>query len=571
VVELQGAGTQESPFLVHNADELNAVRNNMSAHYLQMCDIDMSSYDSSVEADYGYGFSPIGRYLPCNEFTGVYDGGGYKITNLLVDCYHPELYPPESCVVRGDGLFGMLGTNGILRNIHIVDAHIEGQHNSALLLGYAMGDDLLVENCTASGYVYGHMCQSGGLLGVFIGGGGTSQVINCHVLLVDANTTPDHTGAFVGTIHGTTIMRCSAIGTSRSIGDEDGAWAIGQTGGFVGYDNDYNHFVDCFCLVDVEQKKHDPSLPDDMFLAIGGFVGDIVGVNSTQYTRCYASGVLSGGGDVNPFCGEISNPWESKITSTLCYWDKDVSGLSIDPHAEDGSPAPKSTGEMMSQETFAGWDFDETWDIIEGMTYPRLRGALILEANVRQEGALLYVEAITSETNEILVEFDNGVETMAVHRVYPDLQTDHSLIFPHARGTEPTSIKVSYCGVETEIVLEEEGFPVSVVESSGIRKILETSFVKILSPESDDSYVLLCTTSEQQGLSGVVAFVVSGGVMALNNSLTAAKNYSPLTSSGSTPFVLDNGEPFGARIDYAWKGGDRDQLAICCKICLQGD
>jgi hypothetical protein len=188
VVELQGAGTQESPFLVHNADELNAVRNNMSAHYLQMCDIDMSSYDSSVEADYGYGFSPIGRYLPYNEFTGVYDGGGYKITNLLVDCYHPELYPPESCVVRGDGLFGMLGTNGILRNIHIVDAHIEGQHNSALLLGYAMGDDLLVENCTASGYVYGHMCQSGGLLGVFIGGGGTSQVINCHVLLVDANT-----------------------------------------------------------------------------------------------------------------------------------------------------------------------------------------------------------------------------------------------------------------------------------------------------------------------------------------------------------------------------------------------
>ncbi len=240
---LMGEGTEESPYLVHNAQELNAVRNNMTAHYLQCNDIDLSEFDASVKADWGFGWSPIGRRQPDppNPFCGTYDGGGYKITNLYSDCYYPEIVPP-GVQVRGDGLFGMLGDNCVLRNINIIDAVIHGWHNAGILAGFALAEtDITINNCFASGFVWGHQCQSGGLLGCFTLSG-TLYVIDCH-FVGEARTTPDHNGGFIGTIQGNyKIERCSARGISRNI--VDGGYA-GFCGGFAGYCSGKGTFIDC--------------------------------------------------------------------------------------------------------------------------------------------------------------------------------------------------------------------------------------------------------------------------------------------------------------------------------------
>jgi hypothetical protein len=55
-------------------------------------------------------------------------------------------------------------------------------------------------------------------------------------------------------------------------------------------------------------------------------------------------------------------------TVTSCFWDIETSG-----QIESDGGAGKTTAEMKQQATFEGWDFANTWDIVENETYPFLR------------------------------------------------------------------------------------------------------------------------------------------------------------------------------------------------------
>lgn len=69
----KGDGTEENPYLVSTAEQLDAVRNDLNAYYVQINDIDLSQYANWV---------PIGNYD--NPFIGNYDGSGYTIKNLTI-------------------------------------------------------------------------------------------------------------------------------------------------------------------------------------------------------------------------------------------------------------------------------------------------------------------------------------------------------------------------------------------------------------------------------------------------------------------------------------------------------
>ena len=131
-----GDGTELNPFLVEDAYDLNAVRNNLSAHYKQTADIDLNAYST------GEGWIPIGQATV--EFTGVYDGDNYEIRNLWSD----------SLAGHG-GLFGKADgakfKNINLRNVIIVSA--TGNYMGGLV-GYAvnMTEDSIY-NCHVSGVI----------------------------------------------------------------------------------------------------------------------------------------------------------------------------------------------------------------------------------------------------------------------------------------------------------------------------------------------------------------------------------------------------------------------------------
>ena len=160
-----GDGTELTPFLVEDAYDLNAVRNNLSAHYKQTADIDLNIYST------GEGWIPIGQETV--EFTGVYDGDGYNIVNLWSDS-----------LAGYGGLFGKANgakfKNINLKNVIIVSA---ASNYMGGLVGYAvnMTEDSIY-NCHVSGVINesnSYKMYIGGVVGNCNSGDGVYSINKC--------------------------------------------------------------------------------------------------------------------------------------------------------------------------------------------------------------------------------------------------------------------------------------------------------------------------------------------------------------------------------------------------------
>lgn len=97
--------------------------------------------------------------------------------------------------------------------------------------------------------------------------------------------------------------------------------------------------------------------------AVGGLVGSLGATSSIA--NAYAVGNVSGRLDAGGLVGRNIDGGGQNVVDS--FWDADV-GLSSSSGA-----VGKTTAEMMAQDTFDGWDFDETWSIEEGASYPGLK------------------------------------------------------------------------------------------------------------------------------------------------------------------------------------------------------
>ncbi|SNS30754.1 hypothetical protein SAMN05446037_1007136 [Anaerovirgula multivorans] len=100
-----GDGTPENPYQIWTAEDLNNVRYDLSAHYIQMADIDLSGYRN---------WQPIWDKNLWIPFTGTYDGNFFSISNLKIESSESFL-----------GLFGAC-CDAILTKIKIINTDIIG-------------------------------------------------------------------------------------------------------------------------------------------------------------------------------------------------------------------------------------------------------------------------------------------------------------------------------------------------------------------------------------------------------------------------------------------------------------
>lgn len=94
-------------------------------------------------------------------------------------------------------------------------------------------------------------------------------------------------------------------------------------------------------------------------------VGGMVGINSGTLTCCYATGSVTGNDDVG---GLVGWDYEDKGSFSGCFWDIETSG-----QMTSAGGTGKTTAEMKQINTFANWDFVETWGIEDNQTYPFLK------------------------------------------------------------------------------------------------------------------------------------------------------------------------------------------------------
>lgn len=114
-----GDGTAENPYQVSTPEQLDAVRNNLSAHYVQINDIDLTDYGlwQPIGAGESLSSSTLVKQLPeaeNNPFTGSYDGNSYLIKGLRIQ--NRNISFTNDCF----GLFAYVN-NGVLKNIKLLD------------------------------------------------------------------------------------------------------------------------------------------------------------------------------------------------------------------------------------------------------------------------------------------------------------------------------------------------------------------------------------------------------------------------------------------------------------------
>jgi hypothetical protein len=150
-----GSGTLIDPFLICSANNLNLVRNNLSAHYKVNSSIDLNIEPFNT----GEGWLPIGNNS--DPFIGTFDGNGYNISNLFIN-------RPSTDYV---GLFGNLyssnGQSSIVYSFHLLNLNITGNSYTGGITGYITGvwdADSIIKECAITGKIQG-AGNTGGITG----------------------------------------------------------------------------------------------------------------------------------------------------------------------------------------------------------------------------------------------------------------------------------------------------------------------------------------------------------------------------------------------------------------------
>ena len=272
--------------------------------YVLTADIDCSdSKTENVSGGVYQGWIPLGT--AADPFTGTFDGGGYKLSNLYIN-------RPTTDYV---GLFGLIqktGTADDVKNVTLSNFDITGKNYVGLLAGSIVGQttDSVITSVVASGTITTSASAVGGLIGQTTGVTCTS--CSADVLITFSGAVTTNLGGFIGGYSNTDCSLCSSSGAITASGTISGAVNIGgflgngtsgastitschtsvaivdncitagayssSVGGFLGTDT----IATCtFCF-----STGSVISTDTYIVYAGGFVGYGSGV----YTKCYATG-----------------------------------------------------------------------------------------------------------------------------------------------------------------------------------------------------------------------------------------------------------------------------------------
>ena len=338
-------GTATDPIRIDTVADLTVLANNASCY--------RSSYVFQQRADLALTgvWTPIG---PVGAgFNGVYDGGGYTITGLLVD---------QTAVATYKGLFGVLD-GGTVRNLTISHGVIIGISSYyGVLAGNAVAHSL-IENVTVADSSVSSLGTGSEYMGIVVGGLYDSTVRNATVTggSVAIAVTNDNVGGIVGQMYGSSAL------IERSSADVSISGAGSYVGGLVGIIYSSGAITDSYARGTVQGAY-----------AVGGLVGAIYS-GGGPITRSYATTHVVSTNEIGGLVGWVTAaPAADAVAS---FWDTQTSGIATSSNGAVG----KTTSELTATSTFAdagwsiaaGFDATKTWAMCAAVNggYPFLTAA----------------------------------------------------------------------------------------------------------------------------------------------------------------------------------------------------
>jgi hypothetical protein len=395
--DLTGSGTAESPYIITNANELNAMRLDLTAWYELGNDIDLTS---SLVWNHGLGFAPIGASTSGQRFAGSFNGKDFTITGLVIN--RPNL--------SYQALFGY-AEGAVIENLKLEETNIVGFDYLSHLIGMA-NSETNVSNVHASGMISGRN-YLGGLIGHAIGGTSVFYSFSNSAILGNNDV-----GGLIGRAYPAIIYY------SYSEGSIEGA---NNVGGMAGYLHG-SVIADCYSRAELA------GLED-----IGGLVG-FANVSNT-ISRSYSTGAVEGAG--SHIGGLIGRVW-SGSPATNCYWDMETSGQTSS--AGGTGAVGKTTAEMQTQSTYRNYNFDRAWQMGTRNGYPLFRDLTVYDELTELELSDLTGSG-TAESPYIITNANElnamRLDLTAWYELGNDIDLTSSLIWNRGSGFAPIGASTS--------------------------------------------------------------------------------------------------------------------------------
>lgn len=407
-----GTGEPWDPYVIETKEHLDHIHHYTDAHFILNNDLAFSESDFSSTGDFynqGEGWKPIGNKE--TPFTGTFNGNGYTISGLRFNTGIEE----EKTYI---GLFGYAAVEyaaGTIKNLtiadssmivngqsdpqstgsktayigmmagygHVVNCHNSGEirviHEAALVyiggvvgyghaaacsnsgdisadiptkgmdyvttnLGGIAGESTSLSQCHNSGTITAYSARGNSAL--YVGGiAGSAKNVSRSYNVGKVNGRGDnslakiYTGGICGLGFGPTVTQCYNTGTIGGSNLSGNGGIIGHISGNGRVDNSFN----------TGYIKGDWA---------GGIVGIVFGAATIE--NCYNTGLI----DENGY-GILNESSEAPVLKN-CYCLSGMANIQADTVA-------CTAQEMLSKETFIGFDFDTTWSKNADYPWPVLQ------------------------------------------------------------------------------------------------------------------------------------------------------------------------------------------------------
>lgn len=421
---------------IYTAEDLHDIRNNLAGKYMLMNDIDLSVYEN---------WEPIGAYGAA--FTGQFDGNGFTISSLTINAD----YVGNETVYYG--LFGYISGASdeniyTIKNLVITNASVDvkcsenatAKTRTGILVGFCSSASVF--NCAVTGKV----CVEGFLIsevGGIVGRCVWSDISRC-VNYADVNASANSNSAelFVGGISGIAKQsgeqRCCNYGNISVKGENASKTCIVKMGGIDGDGSENISLTDSYNRGDLSVDFSTPQT------YMGGISGE-----SYISENTYSCGQLIYPKDFDGYAGAVAgNLFFSVLAIGLpaelknaYYTDKEnIPAYDGESIPDDFTEKPfvnvklLNEEELANSESFAGFDFEETWAMEEN-GYPVLQNQpeiTVKETVNLKEGETYPIKSgknyfIETDTNvtEPIAEINENYEIEALEAGTATITVEH--------------------------------------------------------------------------------------------------------------------------------------------------
>lgn len=295
-------------------------------------------------------------YVQKDNFSGEFNGAGHTISNVN----------HSSGSYADLGLFSIAEGNAQIYNFNLINSNFNntaGSGRCGAIVG-SSGLGVSIKNIqTKNCYVEGNS-DTGGFIGQLTNRDSASGGIieNCAVIggrgRLDGNDAGAPGGGFIGCMNGGHINKCFAQNDNVSGGENNLLmWGWTQTGGFVGVTGSNALIENCFSYgsIWVERVVLGAGIDND---SNGGFVGKNSSGN-TIIKNSYAYVVISLRKNLGWYTDSDSRGF-GKGAQTSWYNNYCLSGQTT---TGASGATELSTDQMHQQSSYAGFDFDNIWQM----------------------------------------------------------------------------------------------------------------------------------------------------------------------------------------------------------------